>query len=555
MPRLEAQQNLGLYVNELKVERAPWEGLWRETSRLTLPSSQFNYGGQPGQALTEGIYDGTSILAANRAAAELLAMTLNPNSRNFEFYAINKRNMQDKRYRELCEHVSESIHYLLYCEEFGFYTAGHELLIEFIRFGQGHFLVERVGNSPRYLSCPVSQCYTELNDNRKVDSGVRLWQWTLRQLRSRYSPDKYEWPPALLAKLDTPQAASFKVCVGHAMVKSSDHPELAALAVFPGPYTHAIFLPDYGHHVVEAKGIQRFPMPSPRYLVMSEESQGRGPGTLSLPDARMVNAAEKTNVRAVQKQADPPMILPRRGWIRPIDSAPAALNYYDGLEDMKIQSFGVDGNPQLSQEFVDRHRQQILEFYNVDQLMGPGKRAEMKEVEVLGDQEDRMRVQAPQLARLWTEWLAPTMSLLLYYFSDEILESFEGELPEEVQQTGRLDMAIKYMSPLQRAQSMLDASNVKRVLDQFFLPVLQINPNLGARFDDDGYADWLQDGFNLPSKIILSKEKAEAKIAASKQQQDAAMAAGTALDASAAYKNVAQAQAALPQPAPGSGVI
>jgi hypothetical protein len=378
---------------------------------------------------------------------------------------------------------------------------------------------------------------------------------SLRQLRAKYPPEEFKWPEALLGILGTPQMGNFKVWVAHAMVRSVDHPYLAQLAVFPKAHTHAIFLPDYANHIIQVKGMDYFPMPTPRYIMMSEESQGRGPGTLALPDTRMVNTAEKTNVRAVQKQADPPLLLPRRGWIRPIDVSPSALNYYDGLEEMKIQSFGIDGNPQLSIEFINAHKQQIREFYMVDALMGPNKKAEMKEVEVLSDQEMRMRIQAPQLARLYTEWISPTLSLLLYHFSDELLGGYDGDLPDDLKETGRLDLVIKYMSPLQRAQSMLDASNVKRVLDQFWLPVLQIDPEMGARFDSDGYSDWLVDNFNLPTKIILPKDKAEAKIAKQKEQQDQAAMAGTAVDASMALKNVAQAQAAMPQPLPGQGVL
>lgn len=558
MGLIEAQTELQQYYAELKTERAPWEGMWRDTARYTLPSSQFDAGingGKPSSTLTESIYDGTSISAAGRLAAELLGMTLNPNDRNFEFTPMDPRKAHDPKNKAFNQYLGDSMQYLLHAPDFGFYTAAHEMLIEYVRFGQGQFLVEKRDNKPYYLSCPLSQCYTELNDIRKVDSFVRSWRWTLRQLRSKYPPEQYFWPGDLQGHLNNPAMAHVKIEVCHAVLKSVDHPRLAELTVFPKPYTHLIFLPDYKCHVLETKGLDVFPMPTPRYMMMSEETYGRGPGTLALPDTRMVNTMEKTNVRAVQKMADPPLLLPRRGWLRPIDISPSALNYYDGLEEMKIQSFGIDGNPQLSAEFVNQHRAQIREMYHVDDLQGPDKKAEMKEVEVLDDQESRMRVMAPQLARLYTEWISPTLSLNLYYFNDELINGYDGELPDDMQRSGRLDLRIRYMSPLQRAQSMLDASNVKRVMDQFFLPVMQIDPQMSTRFDPDGYVDWLSDSFNLPTKLILSKDQANAKRQQMQGQQDQAQGAATAVDQSQALLNAAKAQQAMPQAPPGQGVV
>jgi len=259
----------------------------------------------------------------------------------------------------------------------------------------------------------------------------------------------------------------------------------------------------------------------------------------------MVNTMEKTGLRAVQKMADPPLMLPKRGFIRPIDSSPSALNYYDALDGIEIKSFGVDGNPQFNDAAADRHRQMIREFYHVDSMMGPNKKAEMKEVEVLDDQEQRMRAQAPQLARLYTELVHPITSLLLYYFGDEIIAGYDDELPDDIQNTGRLDLRLRYMSPLQRAQSMLDASNVKRVLDGFWLPIAQLDPSLNARFDGEGYTDWLQEAFNLPTQFIRDKDEAQQVLQQQQQQADQATQMTTALDASSALKNVAQAQAAV----------
>lgn len=554
MAQPQAQAELLAYYNEVQVERAPWEGMWRDTAKFTLPTSQFTPGGQGGQALTENIFDGTSINAANRLAAELLGMTVNPNDRNFEFHPVDMRKMEDGKYKAFMQYISNAIQYLLHCPDFGFYTASHEMLVEYTRFGQGQFLVEKVEGRPRYLSCPISQCYTDLNDDRKVDSAIRKFRWTLRQIRSKYPPEEFVWPADLIGKLHQADKITTKFDICHGILRAADHPHLQRLVKFPKKYIDVVFMPTFGGHILTIKGSDVFNMPSPRYLMMSEETYGRGPGTLALPDTRMVNAMEKTNVRAVQKAADPPLVLPRRGWLRPIDSSPAALNYYDGLEDMKIQSFGVDGNPQLSADFVNQHRMQIREMYQIDELIGPNKAAEMKEVEVLSDQEKRMRVMAPQLARLFTEWLSPVLMLLLYFFNDEIINGYDGELPDDFLESGRLDLKIKYMSPLQRAQSMLDASNVKRVMDQFYLPVVQMQPDMMARFDADGYTDWLVDSFNLPVKFILPKDKSDAKLAEMKEKSDQSMAAGTAVDASQALKNVAQAQAAMPQVMPGQGV-
>lgn len=551
----QAQQQLAQYYEELRTERAPWEGLWRDAGRLTLPYSQFNPGGQAGLALTEHIYDGTCIQASNRLAAELLGMTVNPNSRNFEFHPLDIRQLHDYKMKQLMQYLADSLQYLLHCPEYGFYPSAHEMLVEYVRFGQGHHLIEKVNGKPRYLSCPLSQCYTELDSNRRVNSFIRSWRWSLRQLRSQYPPEQFRWPPELAEKLNQTSQIGNKIEVCHAVVPSEDHRQLASLAIFPKKYTHVIFLPEYKCHIIEVKGLDVFPMPSPRYLMMSEETYARGPGTLSLPDNRMVNVMEKTNIRAIQKAADPPMMLPRRGWLRPIDISPAALNYYDGLEDMDIKSFGIDGRPDLSVDFVDRHRMSIREIYQLDELMGPNKRAEMKEVEVLDDQEKRMRAMAPQLARLSTEWMSPTLSLLLYYFNDELIDGYDGELPDEIMETGRLDMQIKYMSPLHRAQSMLDAANVKRVLDNFWLPVAEIDPTIKVRFSSSGYTDWLQENFNLPTKIIESQEAADNKLKKLQQQQDMAMGASTSVDASKALLNVAKAQQAMPQTLPGQKVI
>jgi hypothetical protein len=233
----------------------------------------------------------------------------------------------------------------------------------------------------------------------------------------------------------------------------------------------------------------------------------------ALPDVKMINLMSKTIIEAAQKMINPPLLVPDDGFLLPIRTQPGGLNFYRSGSRDTITPLNTGANINIGLEMENQRRQAIRSAFFVDQLLiggGPN----MTATEVIGRQEERMRVIGPVLGRLMNEMLRPLIDRV---FALMLREQMLAQPPEMLQ--GR-NVEIEYVSPLARAQKSNSLNNTMRALE-ILMPLSQALP-VGDHIDPDGLVRHVTDALGVP-KTTLRSQREIAETRAARAQQEAMM--------------------------------
>jgi len=260
-------------------------------------------------------------------------------------------------------------------------------------------------------------------------------------------------------------------------------------------------------------GFNEMPYVVPRFLKATGEIMGRSPAMTALPDVKMINLMSKTIIEAAQKMINPPLLVPDDGFLLPIRTQPGGLNFFRSGSRDTITPLNTGANINIGLEMENQRRQAIRSAFFVDQLLiggGPN----MTATEVIGRQEERMRVIGPVLGRLMNEMLRPMIDRV---FALMLREQMLAQPPEMLQ--GR-NVEIEYVSPLARAQKSNSLNNTMRALE-ILMPLSQALP-VGDHIDPDGLVRHVTDALGVP-KTTLRSQREIAETRAARAQQEAMM--------------------------------
>lgn len=525
----------------LEDDRQPWENLWRATAQFYLPTSMYWEEGltiRGGRLRGQRVYDDTPSWAASRFAASMLGMLTNPSQKwlEFELHTDTRSNLSLSAQSWLGD-LRDRVLMLLQLPDVGFYDAMHEHLLDYGIFGEAIMLIDRNPETdlPRFTPYPLEQCYTGVGPNRRVNTVFRKWTMTAQDIKDTFEGDG-PLPDLILKALEDKQYLT-KFTVIHGVFPRK-HGVAGGFATNK-PWASVYYL-ERNKTLLRESGFDLFPFSTPRFMLFAGQNHGQGPGTLSLSNVKSLNTIIKTLLTSDQRTAAPAYLAQRRGWVKPLKMNPWHINYYDGFDmDKALIPIGNEGQPQAGQEWVQMYQEQILRAFYLDRLITPQKAAEVKEVEALVREEEKMRDLTPQLSRLHAECISMVVANVVLMAS----ETMEPPPPELANQM----IKIRYMSPLARAQNMLEVSNANRTVQQILLPIMQIDESVSQALDWYKFASWALDHSNFPSDIRKTEEEYNDSMAQSQQQNEMAMALEAGQGASEIAKNVSQAQAASSQ--------
>lgn len=534
------------YLTQLRNERSMKEPAWNEISMYFAGvSNPYNlaYSLPTGQLM-----DSSSVLAGKMLAAAFLGMMINPNDRNIELKHIDDKYEKDRDTTKFTQYIAKRLMDFLLDVDTGFYSKAHEFLTEYVNYGQATMIVDQRAGKVRFITSPTTATLIDVDDESVPDTGAREFQWTLRQLNMRYPMDEYEWPKSFSTTYKTDPL--HKVWLVHAVMPKDNcmvAKKLGRQYDAKKPFVHVVAARDE-EHIFEIKGISIQTFITARFDRLAGEMYGVGPGEYALPDVRTVNKMGQLNIDAVERQVRPPRYAPAQGWLSPIDDEPSSLTLYDSLggEELKITSMGVEGNPQIGLEFVDRHTSSMYQLFYGDRLRQLQKKAEVKELELMSDKEERTRDLAPQLARLETEWFKKVIGNVLHYKLKDFIKDYEGSVPTSFGSEPISSLKITLRSPLARAQKMLEATNAKRLVDQFLVPLAQIDQTALSTIEMLKFVKYLLEMFYIPEEIRTPDEEYEAAKEQSNREKAITQGAANLNEASQGIKNLAQAQQANP---------
>ena len=298
--------------------------------------------------------------------------------------------------------------------------------------------------------------------------------------------------------------------------------------------------------IVEHSGFRVFPVAIGRFYDADDSAYGYSPAMEALPDVRMLNRMEKTNVKGAEKAVDPPLVLADDGALEAFDLRAGALNfgYMNQQGTQLVQPLNLGKNVPIGIDYANQKRESInLAFYvTLFQILVDNH--QMTATEVLQRAQEKGILLGPTMGRVQSEQLGAQISREL-----DILDhaGVLPPMPPELQEEGGI-VEIEYNSPLNQAMRAEEGANVLRWAEAS-APFVQADPRAARAMNSTAIVLGLGDVFSVPQKYKRTEEEIAEMDAADAQQQQAAqlleaapVAAGAAKDLTAAAVNASNAR-------------
>lgn len=481
---------------QLKHLRSNWEGIWNDITSYILPTrGDFTVTRSKGSPRHDLVYDGTGPWANEQLAAGLAGFLTSPTQRWFKLKMSDpeldiqpdSRAYLEKVEDVLYDHVFNSPHT-------NFIPQSHELYLDIGAFGTSVMMIEDLSTGINFQTFHLGNCYIAEGMDGKINTVYRTYMMTARQIMEKY-PDVFS----------NEQIEQFKKkpyeeheCLH--VVEPNDEFLPDSVKSTNKEYVSVFIFLGGEKAILEESGYDVFPYVVPRWQKTAEEIYGRGPGSTALPDIKMVNEMMKTIIKSGQKVTDPPLMVPDDGFILPIRTTPAGINFYRSGSQDRIEPLPVSRSLDIGFDILKSRHEQIMRVFHIDVMRMKEEGPEMTATEVMTRQEEKMRNLAPMTGRMQVEFLAP-MIRRTYHIANrqKLIPPLPGSL------SGR-GIDIQYSSPVARAQKSTQLQNVTRLLEAF-VPLINIKPEMADNFNGDKYFKWAHDLLDAPEAILETDEK------------------------------------------------
>jgi len=305
----------------------------------------------------------------------------------------------------------------------------------------------------------------------------------------------------------------------------------------------SVFIEIQTNGVVKESGYDEFPYLVPRWSKVSGEKYGRGPGTMALPDIKVLDKATELELSAWAKAIDPPYKAMDDGVVGDVDLRPNGVTIVRDMNDIQVMESGARWD--VNRIKLEEYRSSIRQTFFADQLELPASGPQMTATEVQARFELMNRVLGPTLGRIETEFLN---RLIDRAFKIMARKDALPEPPDGID-IGAID--VNYVGPLARAQRSSEVQVTQQWLE-IVAGIAQLDPQVLDNVNADAITHEMGQWLNVPTKFLLDQkqvdgirkqraERAQAEQKAAQQQQQA-QTMGTMAGAAASMEGGGQAQ-------------
>ena len=542
-----------------KQARANFDWRWEEMAPFLAPSrSGILNAVAAGAKQTRGVYDSTSVLAAETFSQFLAGRIINPSDRWMSYGMESSRDNAVDAIREWNEESRDRT--LKRWLESMFYAEAPESFIDLSAFGTGCLIIDELPEKPNQRSSGFRGFHVQAVKTGRfviaqgadgmVDSLIRELTVTARVARDR-------WGMALLTeKMKTALAngkgdTTFQVL--HAILPRSLGQMGAGAQGMPWM---SAWVEMETKAVLHEGGYRRFPAAVPRDRVTPGEAYGRGRGEIAFPDIWSLNMAKKMGFEDWALKIQPPVLARHDSVLGTLRLVPSGLTIVQTHgQDIRqvVTPWQTGSHPEVSQIKEADLRQSIREIFFVDtirQLLQVNK-SEMTAFEFKNKLDLLFRMVATIYGRLQREFLRQVVDIawdLQFYEGD-----FSPPPPEIYRTNGKI--SVEFENPLARAQRAGDVDALALAFGDL-APVVQLfGPGSLDRLDPDKAVTMIFNTRGVPASVtrndaeMAAKRQADAQRAAQQQQMQemmgAAEAAGKAAPLVAAAKQPDEAHAGV----------
>ena len=488
--------------NKLKHERVNWDSYWQMIAEYVIPRKDNIYGTiTTGENKHNRLYDSTSIHANEMLASALHAMLTNPSN---VWFGLSTGDKQLDAIKEVRQYLQDSVMKIIeLMNNSNFQTEIHEVYLDLGSIGTSYFRIEEdKENTFRFHANSIYSCYVDENSKGAIDTVYREYEFSLRQISQEFGEDVFDKHEDLQRMREKDPMAKVKIV--HAIEpKGKRIASIHVLKKYP-------FVLREGSFNEQLHAI-------PRWTKLSEEKYGRSPAMKSLPDIKMINQMMRALIRAAQKVADPPLLVPDNGFLLPVKTTPGGTTIYRAGSQDEIKPLVHNTRLDLHVDIIEQTRERIRQAFFIDQLQlqdGP----QMTATEVMQRTEEKLRMMGPILGRLHNELLKPIIDRCY------AIAFRAGELPKAPDAIKGRELKIQYTSQIAKAQRASEADTFMRVL-QSVAPVLEAAPQTMDNFNMDNIVRYHASIFGLPEEMLNSPddvaETRESRAAAQEAQMRA----------------------------------
>lgn len=536
-----AQRSITEYVHEqerLDADRSTWKMHQAEIADVIRPLRSEIRGYLPveGQKRMQQVYDATAINANQNLGAGLYGSASNPadvwmmigtDDPEFNDWPGAREYLDTISLRTLASFGPS------YCN---FYSEVFSLYLDLGASGTAIFYDEQKPDLSGFIEKTMahSECVFDLGADGMADTMYRRWRMNVSQAAKMFGKDRLS--TKLQDKLNSSTGSQEKYEFLHVVAPNEDFRE--------GGVAEKAWVSIYAE--VESKqrlteptrGYHEFPFFVPRWEVASGEKYGRGPGELALPDVRSLNVMAKANLKAGERQGDPPWGAASEGTFQAVRLRPGQITYgaISQRGDQLVKPLLEGGGVPFSLEIQKDLRQAVKDAFYFSLLQTIG-RTGMTATEVMEMNEERMRMMGPYLGRIYVEFL---QRLVARRF--RALSRIAGVMPPPPAAMGGRPLQVQFVSPLALAQKSARASGALRAA-QALTQVAEFDQSVMDNFNGDAYARIVAEGFGVPAILNDGEQrtlKRQQRLQAMQQQNMAAMAEQAAKAANSGAGAIAQ---------------
>lgn len=530
----------------LKGLRGTWEQHWEEIAERILPR-QIGFVGErtDGEKRTQKVFDSKPMIALERFAAVMDSMLTPRQSRWHNLRTTDEALNRDFAVQDWFYQVNNLLYNARYSPKANFAGQNSERWISTGAFGTGAIFTDfEPGVGLRYRCINLRDLFLCENHQGAIDTVYRCFKYTARQAVQRFGINNV--PETILKAYNDEKRKHDKFEFVHCVTPRTDYDPGRADA--RGKPWASYFVAVKDRKIVEQGGYTSFPYSISRYVTAPDEIYGRSPAMCALPDIKMLNEMARTDIRAVHKLVDPPILLHDDGILGggalTVNMRPGGLNV-GGVNrngQALMQPFGTGARVDIADTKMEQRRQAIDDAFLVTLFQILVETPRMTATEALIRAQEKGMLLTPTMGRQQSEALGPLIERELDLLA---FHRILPPMPPALVEAGG-EYEIVYDSPMSRMQRAEELVGVQRTME-LLAPFAQIDPSVLDIFDRDELARLTAEVSGVPTPVLRSPEALRGIREQRAAQEQQAMIAQAAQPLAGAIKDVAQAQALLTQ--------
>ena len=505
-------QQLLQQFDSLKTKRQNINSVWQDIADYFLPNSDsVTTSRSPGENRTKTkVFDTTAGQAASFLTSELYTGLTNPSLKWFGIgidnleQTINMSDQEQLMVDQGLEFARDILLNLFNSAESTFTSNHQQFLASLTSYGTACLMVEdSLDKGVKFSHIPIREVFISEDKFGVIDTVYRLFKMSNRQLLQSFQ-SVFDDADVLRMTKEPEEMVEIIHCVKPKNISDSSK---------KGMFTST-------HVLVEKKKLLKegFYYENP-YLVcrfdrVMESVYGVSPAWQCLPSVRLINKMFETLLKAGQLLAQPPLLVADDGVMMPLNAVPNGI-IMGGLShdySPKVAPLNVGGQPAFGLELLKHISKSIRDTFFVDQLVFRDT-GTMTATEVIQRQQEALKLLAPYISRLQSEYLSPLINktLAIYARSGKL-----GNLPMllkganlKIAYSGNLVMLQK-LSEIQKFQSFIQNVAPMAQLSPSSLDYINFDKVVQQMADDLGIWKRVQRGSDEVDKMRQQKQEAAA---------------------------------------------